>query len=100
MPELIERGYVYIAQPPLYKVKVGREERYLKDEFEEAAFMEEVALRDAAILPKEGAELIEGERLVELYELYNEVDSVIQRLSRKRMIPILYRLLPRVLPLT
>ena len=55
LPELIERGYVYIAQPPLYKVKVGREERYLKDDIEEAQFMLQVALRDAAVVPSEGA---------------------------------------------
>ncbi|SUA56231.1 DNA topoisomerase (ATP-hydrolyzing) subunit B [Oligella urethralis] len=82
MPELIERGYVYIAQPPLYKVKLGREERYLKDEVEELAFMEEVALRDAAIIPYEGAEPIEGETLKNMFELYNEVATVTERLSR------------------
>ncbi|WP_432785862.1 DNA gyrase subunit B [Oligella sp. MSHR50489EDL] len=82
MPELIERGYVYIAQPPLYKVKLGREERYLKDEAEELAFMEEVALRDAAIIPSEGADPIEGETLKEMFELYNEVAKVTERLSR------------------
>ncbi|HBJ66929.1 MAG TPA: DNA gyrase subunit B, partial [Alcaligenes faecalis] len=49
MPELIERGYVYIAQPPLFKVKVGREEMYLKDEAEEAEFMLKLALRDAVL---------------------------------------------------
>ena len=82
MPELIERGYVYIAQPPLYKVKLGREERYLKDEIEELAFMEEVALRDAGIIPYEGADAIEGDALKEMFELYNEVDKVTERLSR------------------
>ena len=82
MPELIERGYVYIAQPPLYKVKLGREARYLKDEIEELAFMEEVALRDAGIIPYEGADAIEGDALKEMFELYNEVDKVTERLSR------------------
>ncbi|MBB1225782.1 DNA gyrase subunit B, partial [Klebsiella pneumoniae] len=50
MPELVQRGYVYIAQPPLYKVKVGREERYLKDDQEEAQFMLQLALKDAEII--------------------------------------------------
>ena len=61
MPQLIERGYIYIAQPPLFKVKVGREERYLKDEAEEAAFMLDLALKDAKLYPTADAEPITGE---------------------------------------
>jgi len=82
MPELVERGHVYIAQPPLYKVKVGREERYLKDESEEAQFTMQVALRDAALIPAEGADPITGEALEELARQYVMADSVITRLSR------------------
>lgn len=82
MPELIERGYVYIAQPPLYKVKVGREERYLKDDAEEAQFMLSLALKDAALLPKAGAELITGETLEELVRQYILADQVISRQGR------------------
>ena len=82
MPELIERGYVYIAQPPLYKVKVGREERYLKDDQEEAQFMLQLALKDAALIPSQGAEPITGEALAELARQYVLADAVIARLSR------------------
>ena len=82
MPELIERGYVYIAQPPLYKVKVGREERYLKDDQEEAQFMMQVALKDAALIAEEGAEPITGDALGELARQYIMADAVINRLSR------------------
>src|SRR5690606_30117537 len=82
MPELVERGHVYIAQPPLYKVKVGREERYLKDETEEAQFTLQVALRDAALTPREGAEAITGDALEELARQYVMADSVITCLSR------------------
>lgn len=82
MPELVERGHVYIAQPPLYKVKVGREERYLRDEAEEAQFTLQVALRDAQLIPREGADPISGDALEELARQYIMADSVITRLSR------------------
>lgn len=82
MPELVERGHIYIAQPPLYKVKVGREERYLRDEAEEAQFTLQVALRDAQLVPHEGGEPISGAALEELARQYILADSVITRLSR------------------
>jgi len=82
MPALVERGHVYIAQPPLYKVKQGRDERYLKDEQEEAQFMLQLALKDAALIPREGAEAIEGESLASLAGHYILADGVIRRLAR------------------
>ncbi|MFT0849211.1 DNA topoisomerase (ATP-hydrolyzing) subunit B [Achromobacter sp. F4_2707] len=82
MPELIERGYVYIAQPPLFKVKVGREERYLKDDAEEAQFMLQLALKDAAVVPSEGAAPLEGDTLADLARQYVLADNIIARLSR------------------
>ena len=51
MPELVERGHIYIAQPPLYKAKLGKEERYLKDEHELNEFMLTLALVEAALYP-------------------------------------------------
>lgn len=80
MPELVQRGYVYIAQPPLYKVKVGREERYLKDDQEEAQFMLQLALKDAEIIS--GGNIIRGDELNELARQYVAADGVIARLSR------------------
>ncbi|NYT37796.1 DNA topoisomerase (ATP-hydrolyzing) subunit B [Allopusillimonas soli] len=82
MPDLVERGYVYIAQPPLYKVKVGRDERYLKDDAEEAQFMLQVALKDASLLVREGAQPITGDALADLARQYVLADGVITRLSR------------------
>ncbi|MBV6304232.1 DNA topoisomerase (ATP-hydrolyzing) subunit B [Candidimonas humi] len=82
MPELVQRGYIYIAQPPLYKVKVGREERYLKDDQEEAQFMLQLALKDAVLVPRENATPISGDPLAELARQYILADSVIARLSR------------------
>ena len=80
MPELVQRGYVYIAQPPLYKVKVGREERYLKDDQEEAQFMLQLALKDAEIIS--GGNIIRGDELNDLARQYVAADGVIARLSR------------------
>ena len=82
MPELLERGHIYIAQPPLYKVKVGREERYLKDDAEEAQFMLQLALKDAALVPSEGAAPLEGDTLADLARQYVLADNIIARLSR------------------
>jgi len=82
MPELVARGHVYIAQPPLYKVKAGRDERYLKDEHEEAQYMLQLALKDAEVIPAAGAEPIRGDALAELARQYVLADAVISRLAR------------------
>jgi len=82
MPELIERGYVYIAQPPLYKVKHGRDERYLKDDHELNQYTLRIALDGAQLLPEAGADLIAGEVLGELARRYLVAEAVIDRLAR------------------
>ncbi|MBS1187849.1 MAG: gyrB [Burkholderiaceae bacterium] len=82
MPELIERGYVYIAQPPLYKVKAGRDERYLKDDIEETSYMLQVALNGATLIPAENAAPISGDPLAELVRQYNLANAIILRLGR------------------
>ncbi|TFW05518.1 DNA topoisomerase (ATP-hydrolyzing) subunit B [Oxalobacteraceae bacterium OM1] len=82
MPALVERGHVYIAQPPLYKVKHGKDERYLKDAIEEAGYMMKVALNEAAIIPTEGAQPIIGDALAELVRQYNTANAIIMRLCR------------------
>ncbi len=82
MPELIENGHIYIAQPPLYKVKAGRDERYLKDDLEEAGYMMQVALNSAKLISGEGAEPIAGDTLAELVRQYNLANAIIQRLGR------------------
>ena len=82
MPQLVERGHVYIAQPPLYKVKHGKDERYLKDDVEEAVYMMQIALNDAALIPTEGAQPISGDALAELVRQYNMANAIINRLTR------------------
>jgi len=82
MPELVERGHIYIAQPPLYKAKLGREERYLKDEHELNEFMLRQALVEAALVPRAGAEAITGDPLAQLAKSYLLSEAVIDRVSR------------------
>src|SRR3546814_11898630 len=82
MPALVEQGHVYIAQPPLYKVKVGRDERYLKDDQEEADFMLQLALKAASLIPSDGAAPISEGALAELDRQYIMADSVLNRLAR------------------
>src|SRR5690349_15442272 len=82
MPELVERGHIYIAQPPLYKAKLGKEERYLKDEHELNEFMLRQALVDAALHPRAGAQPITGEPLAQLAKSYLLAEAVIDRVSR------------------
>ena len=82
MPQLVERGHIYIAQPPLYKVKAGRDERYLKDDAEEAQYMMNLALKDATLVPQAGAAPINGSALEELVAQFNLANAVMTRLAR------------------
>jgi DNA gyrase subunit B len=82
MPQLVEQGHIYIAQPPLYKVKHGKDERYLKDDSELTQYMTTLALKDARLLPSEGASPIEGDALETLARQYLLADAVIDRLAR------------------
>jgi DNA gyrase subunit B len=81
MPELVERGHIYIAQPPLYKVKHGKAEQYLKDGPELDAYLMKVALDGAQVLPGEGRPPIVGSALEELARQYVLAQNVIERLA-------------------
>ncbi len=82
MPELVEHGYVYIAQPPLYKVKIGKQERYFKDDHERAQFMLAQALVGASLLPKKDGQPIEGKTLDQLAKAYLFGEAVVARASK------------------
>jgi DNA gyrase subunit B len=82
MPELVERGHIYIAQPPLYRAKLGKDERYLKDEHELNEFMLRQALVEAALHPAAKRDPITGDTLAELAKSYLLSEAVIDRVSR------------------
>jgi DNA gyrase subunit B len=81
MPELIERGHIYIAQPPLYKVKQGKNEQYIKDDVALNAYLLNLALQGASVSLADGS-LIDNDRLVKLSSDYQTIQSVVDRLSR------------------
>ena len=80
MPELIERGYVYIAQPPLYKAKHGKQERYLKDEAEKDEFLLGLAVDKARI--ESAGRVIEGAELAKTARKFLNARSTIAQESR------------------
>ena len=82
MPELVEHGHVYIAQPPLFKVKLGKQERYFKDDHERAQFMLAQALVGASLAPRKGGQPIVGKTLEQLAKAYLFGEAVIGRASK------------------
>lgn len=83
MPELIERGYIYIAQPPLYKVKKGKQEQYIKDEAGLTEYLTTLALDGSTLHVNAEAPGIGGEVLERIVRQYHTVSATIDRLSRK-----------------
>lgn len=83
MPELIERGHIYIAQPPLYKVKKGKQEQYVKDDMELNNYLLQLALDKARLMTSNDAPAIQGSGLEHLAKEYLTVDAIIRRLSHR-----------------
>ncbi|WP_251358543.1 DNA topoisomerase (ATP-hydrolyzing) subunit B [Kangiella sp. TOML190] len=82
VPELIERGYVYIAQPPLYKIKKGKQEQYLKDDEALEQYLTQLALTNSELYINKESPAISGPGLEKLVNDYREVKHTIRRLSR------------------
>jgi DNA gyrase subunit B len=81
MPQLVERGYIYIAQPPLYKIKHGKNERYIKDDQELDQHLLSLALEGTQLHTRPGATPVEGESLANLASSYLLAEAVIRRLA-------------------
>ncbi|MDZ7789001.1 MAG: DNA topoisomerase (ATP-hydrolyzing) subunit B [Xanthomonadales bacterium] len=81
MPELIERGHIYIAQPPLYKIKQGKQEWYLKDEAEMNRYLLDRALDSARLFPSDAAPAIDDAALGELLKNFQQARLVGERLK-------------------
>jgi DNA gyrase subunit B len=92
MPELIERGYIYIAQPPLYKVKRGKQEEYVKDDDALFQYLTQSALDGAELFPAKDTPPISAKALEELVLQFRRVEKIIQRNSRRYNAEVLRRI--------
>lgn len=93
MPELVERGHIYIAQPPLYKVKKGKQERYVKDDDELNAYLLQQALSGAKLYVAKDSPAISDTALEDIARSYLIAKNIIQRLSRRIDINILEQII-------
>jgi DNA gyrase subunit B len=83
LPELIENGHVYIAQPPLYKIKKGKKERYLIDDAQRDEYIMQLALDGASLVPGGGAKPLTGKALEAIAENYTAMKCAEQRLCKR-----------------
>lgn len=83
MPELIERGHIYIAQPPLYKLTKGKQEQYVKDDLALNNYLMTLALQNAQLFVNPQAPPLSKEALETLFQHYLQVMAMIKRLSRQ-----------------
>jgi len=93
MTELVERGHIYIAQPPLYKMKKGKQERYVKDDLELNEYLLQLALENAGLHVNVDAPAISGVTLETLAKQYLTVMATIDRLSRRYHAEMLEKLI-------
>ena len=93
MRELVERGHIYIAQPPLYKVKKGKQERYVKDDKELNGYLLQLAIEGAQLLLDEGLPPVANLALENLARQYITVLAIFERLQQNVMVEILHELI-------
>ena len=96
MREIIERGHVFIAMPPLYKVKRGKQEQYLKDEKAKEAYLTQTALEGAQLYVNPEAPAIKGSALETMVKDYQAVMAMIGRLSRAYPAKVLEQMLQNI----
>lgn len=82
MRELVERGHIYIAQPPLYKISRGKQEEYLKDEESLAEYLTNGAIESTSLYVSDSAPALSGPALESLIREYRSVDAISERMSR------------------
>jgi DNA gyrase subunit B len=92
-PELIENGYLYIAQPPLYKIKKGKQERYLKDDAELDEYLQQEAIHDASLFVNSDSPAIQGVALEKIVSSYYESIGIVVKLGKKYNEPLLRAIL-------
>jgi DNA gyrase subunit B len=83
LPEIVEKGYIYIAQPPLYKVKKGKQEHYVKDDNQLNEYLIQLALEKTQLITDETTPPIQGLGLEKLATAHTQVVSIIDRLARR-----------------
>ncbi len=85
MPQIIERGYLYIAQPPLFKIKRGKTERYIKDDSRMEDFLLDVAAEDVELYSPEQGAWLSGERLTSTLKKLVQFEKTLDKFRRKRL---------------
>ncbi len=83
MYSLIEGGHIYIAQPPLYKLKSGKSEAYVKDDEELSDFLMRAALNNTKLIARGGAEAIEADELLRLVSEYSNINNMLSKIARR-----------------